>query len=141
MQAEEEMRRKEAEAAAHQKQVAEDEAQRQRAAEEEARCMQAEEVTHHKQVVEEEARRKREGAGDTKKGKKRQAVAQLVPEEEGTRRTSRKRLTPEEAKLAREQQQAATVATGKKPSYEYVEKSPVKPKSTKKRRYDFPPNI
>ncbi|KAJ7024963.1 hypothetical protein C8F04DRAFT_1400845 [Mycena alexandri] len=141
-------RKREAEAEAHRKEAEEEEVRREQEAEAEAevrRKQEEEEAARHeqeaevrrKQEEEKEARHKWEAEeqGGAKKGRKRKAVAQLVPEEAGAeRRTGRKRLTPEEARLARERKQAATVATAKKPSYEYVEKSPVKAQSTKKQR-------
>ncbi|KAJ7860561.1 hypothetical protein B0H14DRAFT_3863703 [Mycena olivaceomarginata] len=81
---------------------------------------------------EEQARRSREGEqgeggpapAPKKRGRKRKADTQLVPEEvpeEGVaRRTGRTRQTPEEAKLERQKKLAATVGAGKvKPSFSY----------------------
>ncbi|KAJ7040864.1 hypothetical protein C8F04DRAFT_1177471 [Mycena alexandri] len=167
-QAAEEARRKEEEAHLEQEQAearaAEEARRKQSEAEQKARLQQAEEEARRKEEAarlkeeqEAEVRRKQaEAAEETRRkqadeaeqrargpengGKKRKAAAQLVPEDAGTeRRTSRKRLTPEEAKLERQQKQAAEVATGKKPSYEYVQKSPVKAKAGgSKKRYFLP---
>ncbi|KAJ6460024.1 hypothetical protein DFH09DRAFT_1114969 [Mycena vulgaris] len=65
------------------------------------------------------------------RGCKRKADTQPVPEDDSAeqaegRRTKRVRRLPEEAKLEREQMISTTVKAGAKPSYEYVEKSPVK---------------
>ncbi|KAJ7734617.1 hypothetical protein B0H16DRAFT_1467468 [Mycena metata] len=84
---------------------------------------QVEEEAHHKQEAEGEAHSKQEEEeeeqGNTKKGKKRKAETQLVPEEVGAeQRTGWKRLMCEEARLAHEQKQAVTVATGKEPRVE-----------------------
>ncbi|KAJ7878224.1 hypothetical protein B0H13DRAFT_2346677, partial [Mycena leptocephala] len=73
-----------------------------------------------------------------KRGRKRKAEDQLVPEDAAqesgggeARRTARTRKTPAEAQLEREKAAAAAVTAGKvKPSYEYilVPRSPAKPK-------------
>ncbi|KAJ6569756.1 hypothetical protein DFH09DRAFT_1313546 [Mycena vulgaris] len=73
------------------------------------------------------------------RGCKRKADTQPVPEDDSAeqaegRRTKRVRRLPEEAKLEREQMISTTVKAGAKPSYEYVEKSPVK---CSKKRYVF----
>ncbi|KAJ6529575.1 hypothetical protein B0H10DRAFT_2248372, partial [Mycena sp. CBHHK59/15] len=62
-----------------------------------------------------------------KRGRKRKADTQLVPEDGGaTGRPARARKTPKEAELERAQKLAATVRSGGKPSWDYVERSPVK---------------
>ncbi|KAJ6534281.1 hypothetical protein B0H19DRAFT_1271998 [Mycena capillaripes] len=80
-----------------------------------------------------------------KKGRKRKAATQLVPEDNAApesgvskpRRTTRTRKTPEEAKLERQKKDTAAAGAGKaKPSYEYVPKSPVKP-AKKAKRYEI----
>ncbi|KAJ6595491.1 hypothetical protein DFH09DRAFT_1072468 [Mycena vulgaris] len=84
---------------------------------------------------EEAARVQRGGHGEEeevqpplkKRGRKRKADTQLVPEDGGaTGRPARARKTPKEAELERAQKLAATVRGGGKPSWDYVEKSPVK---------------
>ncbi|KAJ7036996.1 hypothetical protein C8F04DRAFT_1181012 [Mycena alexandri] len=132
----------------------EEEARLEREQEAEARRKQVEEEAHRKeeeghlereQEAEgrrkqaEEARRKGEQEAEARHKQKRKAEAQLVPEGAGTgRRTSRKRLTPEEAKLERQQKLAAEVANGKKPGYEYVRKSPAKAKAARGSRKRCP---
>ncbi|KAJ7033535.1 hypothetical protein C8F04DRAFT_1183982 [Mycena alexandri] len=155
-QVEEDARREREEEAARVKQVEED-VRREREEEEEAvRVKQVEEDARHEREeegarvkqVEEDAHRMREAEEDagrsgngeqgksganTKKPRKRKAEVQLVPEEAGVeRQATRKRQTPQEAELERQQKLTAAV-TGKKvkPSFEYVARSPVKSKSTK----------
>ncbi|KAJ7046018.1 hypothetical protein C8F04DRAFT_338071 [Mycena alexandri] len=86
---------------------------------------------------EKDARREREVEGIAsggKRGKKRSAETQLVPADVGReRRSTRKHQTPEEAKLEREQKLVSAAGTSKKPSFEYVAKSPIKPKPRKRR--------
>ncbi|KAJ7693206.1 hypothetical protein B0H17DRAFT_1200028 [Mycena rosella] len=72
-------------------------------------------------------------------GRKRKADTQPIPEDDSVeqaerRHTKRIRRSPEEAKLEREQRITTTVKPRAKPSYEYVEKSPVK---CLKKRYIF----
>ncbi|KAJ7863688.1 hypothetical protein B0H13DRAFT_2564524 [Mycena leptocephala] len=95
--------------------------------EEEARLKREADDAHLKQ--EEEERARRSGGG------KRKAEEQLIPEGAGALwRTGRACLSPEEAKLERERKLAASVGAKSKPSYEYVVKSPVKPKAKTRSR-------
>ncbi|KAJ7033220.1 hypothetical protein C8F04DRAFT_1261026 [Mycena alexandri] len=150
-QVEEDARREREEEDVRREREEEEEAVRVKQVEEDARREREEEDARVKQV-EEDARRMREAEEDagcsgngeqgksganTKKSRKRKAEVQLVPEEAGVeRRATRKRQTPQEAELERQQKLTAAV-TGKKvkPSFEYVARSPVKSKSTK--GYDF----
>ncbi|KAJ7861143.1 hypothetical protein B0H14DRAFT_3863587 [Mycena olivaceomarginata] len=105
------------------RQKGEEDARLKREAEEVRRKREEEEA---RQMVEaEEARQKEEERAPPKKrGRKRKADTQLVPEEvpeEGVaRRTGRTRQTPEEAKVERQKKLAAKVGAGKvKPSFSY----------------------
>ncbi|KAJ7807399.1 hypothetical protein B0H13DRAFT_2386472 [Mycena leptocephala] len=84
----------------------------------------------------------RKGTG----GRKRKAESQLVPEDDApesagpARRTTRTRLTPQEAALERQKKLAAEVTVnGAKPSFEYVwvPRSPAKPKRNSTSRYEI----
>ncbi|KAJ7798829.1 hypothetical protein B0H13DRAFT_2391419 [Mycena leptocephala] len=84
----------------------------------------------------------RKGTG----GRKRKAESQLVPEDDApasagpARRTTRTRLTPQEAALERQKKLAAEVTVnGAKPSFEYVwvPRSPAKAKRNSTSRYEI----
>ncbi|KAJ7226491.1 hypothetical protein B0H12DRAFT_1077738 [Mycena haematopus] len=91
---------------------------------------------------------KKHGSEDPpkKRGRKRKAPTQLTREEDdaaehgegsgsAVRRTARARKTPEEAKLEREKQLAAATGVKAKPSWEYVVRSPAKPKQQRGKRF------
>ncbi|KAJ7715682.1 hypothetical protein B0H16DRAFT_1477203 [Mycena metata] len=67
--------------------------------------------------------------GKAKKGAKRKAENQLVPEDAGpSRRSGRTRQTAEEARLERQKKITGAASAPKgRPGWEYVERSPVKP--------------
>ncbi|KAJ7015744.1 hypothetical protein C8F04DRAFT_1284878, partial [Mycena alexandri] len=108
------------------------EVRRKQEEEEEARHEQEAEV-RRKQEEEKEARISgRQKSRGREEGRKRRLWLSFVPEEAGAeRRTGRKRLTPEEARWHVSGNKQRPFATAKKPSYEYVEKSPVKAQSTR----------